>query len=308
MKGVNFRTGFATAPDGIRLYWRMVGGAEAVGDGADAPVIVCCNGVGVSLFFWKYLVEHYAGRYRVLLWDYRGHGRSDRLPYVPDADLSIGRHAKDLWCVLDEAGVDRALLTGHSMGCQVIYEAWRQQPDRVTGLVPMLGSAGKTLETFFDYSGSPAIFRQIASIIDRTGYRIHYFVRPLLESPLAWPVAKNFGLVDPFYCKRDDLLSYLRHLSSLDLQIFIHTVLATNEHDAWDLLPRIRIPVLIIAAERDAFTPVYLSKRIADTIPGADYLMLAEGSHAALIEQPETILYRMDRFIEERAPFDRLPG
>ncbi|HND30704.1 MAG TPA: alpha/beta hydrolase [Myxococcota bacterium] len=288
------RTGFATTPDGLRLYW------QAVGSG---PTIVCCNGVGVSLFFWKYLVEHYADRYTVLLWDYRGHGRSDWPPSIEGADLSIDRHAQDLAVVLDAAGVEKALLVGHSMGCQVIYEAYRRFPERVVGLVPMLGTAGRTLETFFDYSGSPKYFRMIANFLDRVGDAAHYVVRPALQSPLAWVVTRNFKLVDPYYAKRDDMLAYLRHLSGLDLRMFIHSVLMCNEHDAWELLPQIRVPVLVIAGENDAFTPGWLSRKIAAMIPNSDYLMLADASHAALIEQPETILHRMDRFLKERAVF-----
>lgn len=262
--------------------------------------MVCCNGVGVSIFFWKYLVEHYAPHYSILLWDYRGHGRSDRLIDVPTADLSIGRHAQDLACVMDAAGFEKAILVGHSMGCQVIFETWRRYPDRVTALVPMLGSAGRTLETFFDYSGSPKYFRMAARLIDKAGPAAHYIVRPLLESPLAWTVTRNFGLVDKYYCQRDDMLTYLRHIASLDLRLFIHTVLMTNEHDAWEALPRIDIPVLIVAAENDAFTPGWLSRKMHRDIPGAEFLMLADGSHAALIEQPKTILHRMDRFLQDR--------
>lgn len=287
-----FRTGFATAQDGVRLYWRTVG---------QGPTIVCCNGVGVSIFFWKYLVEHYAGQYQILLWDYRGHGRSDRPDYAADSDLSISRHAQDMGAVMDAAGVQQALLVGHSMGCQVILEAYRRFPERITGLIPMLGSAGRTLETFFDYSGSPRYFRLAARVLDKMGPSAHFVVRPILESPLAWAFAHRLKLVDPFYCKRDDMLTYLRHIASLDLRIFIHTVLMTNEHDAWDVLGRISVPTLVVAAENDAFTPVYLSKRMAKTIPFADFILLADGSHAALIEQPETILHRMDRFISERS-------
>jgi len=288
------RTGFATTPDGLRLYWRAVG---------TGPAIVCCNGVGVSLFFWKYLVEHYAGNYTVLLWDYRGHGRSDWPASIPQADLSIERHARDLVVVMDAAAVDRALLVGHSMGCQVIYEAYRQMPDRVVGLVPMLGTAGKTLETFFDFSGSPRYFRMAADVLNWAGDAAHYVVRPALQSPLAWLVTRNFKLVDPYYARRDDMLAYLRHLSGIDMRMFIRAVLMMNEHDAWDLLPQMRVPVLVIAAENDAFTPGWLSRKIAKLIPDSDYLMLADASHAALIEQPETILHRMDRFLAQRRPF-----
>lgn len=293
------RTGFATADDGVRLYWRAVG---------EGPAIACCNGVGVSLFFWKYLVAHYAPRHTVVLWDYRAHGRSDRLPDLEQADLTIGRHADDLAAVLDAAGVEDAALVGHSMGCQVILEYTRRHPERVRALVPMLGTAGRTLDTFFDWSGSPKAFEAAARLVDRVGEPIHYLVRPLMESPLAWWVAWRFGLVDPFYARREDMLPYMRHLASLDLRVFMRSVLACQAHDAWDVLPTLKVPVLVIAAERDTFTPMWLSRKMTAMIPGGELLVLADGSHAALIEQPETIYHRIDRFFAERHVFDDAPA
>ena len=80
------RSGFARTDDGLELYWRAVGSGE--------PALVCCNGVGVSTFFFKYVVEHFRERHRVVVWDYRGHGRSSLPPEpIDDADLSIDRCA-----------------------------------------------------------------------------------------------------------------------------------------------------------------------------------------------------------------------
>ena len=99
------------------------------------------------------------------------------------------------------------------------------------------------------------------------------------------------------------MLTYMRHIAGLDLQIFMKNVLSINDHDAWPALPSVSVPTLVVAAERDAFTPMWLSRKIVSTIPGAEFMELAEGTHAALIEQPETILRRLDRFIAERAVF-----
>ena len=95
-------------------------------------------------------------------------------------------------------------------------------------------------------------------------------------------------------------MQHLEHLASLDQRLFIETVLKTDEHDAWDLLPELNRPVLVIAAENDKFTPMWCSEKIVANTPGAELLVLADASHAALIEQPETINHRIERFISER--------
>jgi len=291
-------SGFALTDDGVSLYWRSVG---------TGPVIACCNGVGVSTFFWKYLVAHFRDRYTIVVWDYRGHGLSDRTLDPNTADMRIQRHADDLAHVLSSVGqahgvkgLGPALLVGHSMGCQVALETRRRHPHLVGGLVLMLGTAGRALETFFDNPRSPLFFRMARRIIFAAGERSNDLIRPLLESPMAWKVATRFSLVDPYYAKEEDMVPYLEHLATLDQRLFIENVLKTNEHDAWDLLPDLERPLLVIAAENDKFTPRWCSDKIVQETPDAEMLVLADASHAALIEQPETINHRLDRFITER--------
>ena len=294
------QTGYATADDGVQLYWRAVG---------QGPLMVCSNGVGVSTFFWKYLVEHFRDRYTVLLWDYRAHGRSARSLDPTTADLSVHRHAADLEAILAAVNPDNALgpaiLVGHSMGCQVSLEHHRQHPERAAALVLMLGTAGRALDTFFDWSGSPRLFHLIHRLVFALGPAANEVMRPLLLSPLAWPVARSLALVDPLYTRPEDLLLYTRHMASIDARVFIESVIQLNQHNAWDLLPHIRCPVLVVAAENDTFTPLWCSRRIVAQTPGAELLILADGSHAALIEQPETINHRLGRFLAERVARSR---
>ena len=107
------------------------------------------------------------------------------------------------------------------------------------------------------------------------------------------------------YASREDMVKYLAHIARLDLRVFLHNVLEVQKHDAWDVLPRITVPALIVAAERDAFTPMWLSRKIVDTIPNAELLVLADATHAALIEQPENIHHRVDRFLRQRVYGER---
>lgn len=289
-----YAEGRARADDGVMLFWQSFG---------DGPVMVCCNGVGVSTFFWRYFVDHFSAHHRVIVWDYRGHGDSDPVPDPRTSDVSVGRHTEDLRVVLDALGIDHALLAGHSMGCQVIFEFAKRYPLRVLGLVPILGSAGRTLETFFNSDRSPALFRLAGRIVARLDDRTHAIIRPILRSRIAWPFTRAAQLVDRDYASADDMMEYIAHLATLDFRMFIRVVNQLNDHDAWGSLQDLAVPVLVIAAERDAFTPLPLSKKMAAMIPGAEILVLAEASHAAIIEHPETINHRVDRFLRERHVF-----
>ena len=284
-------SGFATSDDGVDLHWRIVG---------SGPLLVCCNGVGVGTFFWKYFAERFRETHRILLWDYRAHGRSQRILDGDSRNLSIRRHAMDLQCILDHLEEeDPVVLVGHSMGCQVALESIRIAPNRVRGLVLALGTAGRALHTFYDFEYSWVFFRAVKELVTRTRELTHQVLRPLLLSPIAYDVSRKLKLVDPYYMSKVDLLPYLEHLATLDLPMFLENVVETDRHDCWDILDQLSVPVLVIAAENDKFTPLWCSQKIVDTIPNAELMVLADASHAALVEQPETINYRIAKYLAQ---------
>ncbi len=289
------RTGTVLCSAGIRLAWKAVG---------RGPALICCNGVGVSTFFWKYVERDLSDRYTIVTWDYRGHGASEDPPDLDDVDLSIRACAEDLGLIQDELGIDRAVLLGHSMGCQVILERWRMAPARTAGLVPMLGSAGRVLDTFYDTPRSAWLFAAAWVLAEALGPRVNDIVHPILGSPIPKLFIRLTRQLDPYYVRWEDFEPYLEHLQRIDLRLFLRMVREAHRHDAFPWLHEVDCPTLVIGGEKDFFTPLWISRRIAETIPGAELLVLADGSHAALIEHPETINHRLLRFLQERVRFE----
>jgi len=288
------RSGFAATRDGIHLYWRMAGGGPR-------PTIVCCNGLGVSTFFFKYIVERFADGHGVLVWDYRGHGRSAPPPEpMDDADLSIETCADDLQRVLDAVGeTGPIVLMGHSMGCQVLLEYAHRHPDRVAGMVLLFGTAGRPVDTFLNTSlARPALglLRRAAKI---GGPKANRWLRPLYESPLIAPLAAVVGFVDLEHIANKDLKEYLEHLGHLDPRIFLRMASLAGDHDAGPYLPGMQAPALVVAGGRDSFTPLHLSERMAAALPRSDLMVLEDATHAAIVEHPHTINARIARFLEE---------
>jgi pimeloyl-ACP methyl ester carboxylesterase len=288
------RTGFARTEDGLQLYWRVVG---------HGPPMVCCNGVGVSTFFFKYVAQHYRETYSVVLWDYRGHGRSGTPVDVEAADLSVERCAKDLKNVLESADlVQPAVLVGHSMGCQVILEFAKQEPGLVRALIPMFGTFARPLDTFMDSPYSRRVFNFVEKLAARGGKSSARLLKPLYASPLAAAVGRMSGMVDRHYVEPVDLDRYLEHLVHMDQRVFLRMVSLMADHDLTDFLPHITAPTLIVAGEKDLFTPLHRSRAMNALIPRSELFVLAEGSHAAIVEHPEMINRRMDRFLRDRLP------
>lgn len=291
------RTGTALAADGTPL-------AFASGGPDTSRAIICANGLGVSTFFWDYVAERFTKDHHVLVWDYRGHGASGR-PRDLKA-LKMATLAEDMVRVMDANRVDRAIVLGHSLGCQVVLELYRLFPDRVLGLVPMLGAFGHPADTFLDPRVGHYLYRAAYEVATRVPGAMNIASRLALRSPLAWPFARLTGLVHPDLCRRSDMEPYLEHLALLDVAVFFEVARAAQEHDAEPWLSEIRVPVLVVAGERDLFTPRHLSLEMVQRISGAELLEIPRGSHAALIEQPELINLRLEKFIRERIePFER---
>ena len=64
-------------------------------------------------------------------------------------------------------------------------------------------------------------------------------------------------------------------------------------------LPGIVAPTLVIAGEKDLFTPLHRSRKMVSLLPHAELMILAEASHAAIVEHPQTINRRIDRFLDQ---------
>lgn len=287
------RAGFAVTPDGQRLYWRAVG---------RGPPIACCNGVGVSTFFYKYLVDAFRDDHTVLVWDYRGHGRSE-VPEAPaTADLTVPRSAADLAAVLDAAGLpDPAILVGHSMGCQVILEFALRWPKRTRALVPICGTFGRPLDTFFDASNARPAFDFVQKLARFGGRRGQRALFPLYSNPWAHEVGHRLGLMDMRRASTHDIADYTEHLTEMDSRVFFRMVEQIADHDLGPRLGEIAAPTLVMAGRRDRFTPLHRSEHMAHSIPGAELVVL-DGTHAAIVEFPDEIHAALRDFVGRRCP------
>src|SRR5262245_29927888 len=143
------RTGRITFPKMRERFARSFDGTELyVSDSGEGLPLVLCDGIGCGGFVWKYLRAALGGKFRIIHWNYRGHGKSQ--PPKDREALSMDALRQDLEHVFSALELDRAVLFGHSMGTQIILDFAAMHPEKVAGLVPMCGSYGRVLDTFHD--------------------------------------------------------------------------------------------------------------------------------------------------------------
>jgi pimeloyl-ACP methyl ester carboxylesterase len=283
----------AIADDGTRLFVH----SKAVGFAEDAVRLFLCDGILCDGFIWKYLWNDLSSLVPLTHWHYRGHGRS----HLPNDEerIDIAAHADDLMSVRRLVGDPPAVLAGHSMGVQVALEAYRRHPDKVRGLVLICGSFGKITSTF---KNLPVLDLVLPRLLDLALKRPSA-VRALwsrIPPEMALKVALKAGDLDPEHIRPEDVMPYLQHMTHVDFPLFLKMLRAAGDHTAGDFLSQIKVPTLVVAGERDTFTPPFLAESMANAIPDAEFLMVKSGTHVASLEQHELVDEKIRDFLRTR--------
>jgi pimeloyl-ACP methyl ester carboxylesterase len=290
---------FSLTHDGARLWWSRFGTEGGV-------PIVLCDGVGCDGFIWKFLAPHLAQRHPILRFHYRGHGQSG-LAFDPES-MGVEIFADDLAMLMDEAGMKEAVVFGHSMGVQVQLEFQRRHPAKVRGLVTLCGSYGHVLDTFHNDTMVKRLLPRAKALVEKFPGVAQTLWSAAIPTELGLVIAR-YVESKPWLLAREDMWPYLQHMAKLDPRVFLRSLAAASEHTAWEHLPDIHVPTLVVAGQADTFTPAWVSERMADAIPNAELLVMRAATHTAPLEMPELLALRVDKFLKDHfaAPAS-LPG
>ncbi len=288
------RVGYAiSSVDGTPLYYEI---------GAPKPgrlPIVLCDGIGCDGFIWKYLKPALSVDHQVLRWHYRGHGRSQK-PKIAD-NVGIPNLSDDLASVLDDAGIDEAVIIGHSMGVQVALEFHRRHRYRSKALVLMCGAHSDPLKTFKGSDFLEAALPMMRKTLDKAPGLFSSLGRAILPRDWVYRLATKFEFQEQLLSHRD-FMPYLKSLAQMDPVLFLEMLSQMAEHSTRELLPEIRIPTLVISGQLDTFTPPSLGREMADLIQDSQYCEIEEGTHSTPLEHPEIVADATLSFL------DKLPG
>lgn len=277
---------FVQAPDGTDIWYGTLG---------EGPTIVLCDGFACDGFIWPYIIDHFCEDYRIVRWHYRGHGRSA----TPEdmTKLTIEDLCMDLLSVLDALEIEDAIFFGHSMGVQVLFQAYSMFPERMKALVPICGTYMRPLETFNNSDILARMLPYIDKVTSMAPEVSQKFWEVVLPSQISYLLAHltelNHKLV-----KGEDFRPYLEHAGQMNVLVYVGMLKCLAEHSAEEILPTIDVPTLIIASEFDSFTPLHRSNTMHDLVKTSDMITLPGGSHAGPIELPDTINAAIENFFD----------
>lgn len=249
---------FATV-NGVSLYYETLGAGEP---------LVLISGQGSDHSGWDLVRDDFAARHRVIVFDHRGTGESDKPTEPP---YSTRGFAADVVGLLDALGIERAHAYGISMGGRICQWLAIDHADRFGAIVLGCTTPGNA----HGVARPPEVDANMAN-------------RP--EDPEAAFNFLAYQMVSPeFLERRPEYAAALRARIANPIPAFARKLhyAASEGHDTWDLLPSIHNPILVIHGDNDTINPTANAYLLQERIPGAELHIVKGGRHGYFIEFAE---------------------
>jgi len=268
----------------------------------DGPVLILTHGWGLDSTVWRYARAHLADRFRLIVWDLPGLGKS-KLP--PDHRIQLERFAEDLRTVIGVAEGKPVVLVGHSIGGMTLQTLAGLRPelmgDQVKGLVLLNTTHLRPIRT----TALSGLVQALWPVLLAPLLKLQIWLSPLFHL-MAWQsylsgqahIAVRIG-------------GFGRHVTRQQLE---HVTLLSTKNSPgvqakgdfammdWDVtrkLPDIRVPTLVVVGDRDLVTRPDAGETIAKAIPGARLQRMEGCGHMGFYEYSDAYDATIANFASE---------
>jgi 3-oxoadipate enol-lactonase len=251
----------------INLYYEEHGNGQP---------LVFINGLGSSTRDWEFQVPEFSKSYRVITFDMRGHGQSEK----PAGPYHIPMFAADLASLFQALSIPSAHLVGLSLGGTVAFQFAIDYPAKVKTLT--IVNSGPSL------GGTPEEARQ--EIERRVGIVQQLGMRAMGEalSPNLYPKPEQTALRETF----------VKRWAENDPSAYIE---ATRSFLGWNVeeqLGKIQCPTLILASDQD-YSPVATKEAYVKRIPKGQLVVISDAHHTLPLELPEKFNAALRDFLDQ---------
>ena len=251
---------FTQAPDGAKIYYETHGAG---------PGVVFVHGSGGHHAAWWQQVPHFRSRYTVVTLDLRGFGRSDADMEEFDAQEFPG----DIGAVLEDAGLERVVLVGQSIGAAAALKVAVAEPERVAGVVLAHSLGGIAHEELAGLVKADRAKAEQIPVLDRLMSKRFQDDEP----------AKTF-LFQQMGTFNTAKMADLRNLAAGGPTL--------------GQLEQSGVRIAFLAGENDAVLRPTTVQRAHELVPGSLLNVVAEGPHSMYWEAPELFNHALDGFLE----------
>lgn len=243
---------YAQSFDGTELWYDL-----REGGGAEPILLIAGNGCDHQL--WTYVIDDFTPERPVIIYDHRGTGKSgDNF----SEGWSTRDFAQDAYAILQNVGIKRTHVYGHSMGGRVAQWLAADHPEMTGALILGASSVG-------DRMGIPRLAETTVAMKTNDVVALQAMCYPDGWAR-KYPEQAASGTPNPHSAE-----AFLCHLR------------ASGEHDAWDIAASIFSPTLVIHGSEDNMTLPANSEILAARIPSAELMIIEKGRHVYWAGNPE---------------------
>ena len=262
---------FIHATDGNRIHYEVTGKSGAT------PVLMI-QGLGASKNAWNLQRIAMATRFRIISFDNRGAGRSEK----PTEPFTLEQMADDALAVLDAAGIETAHVVGASMGGVISQIVAVKYPHRVRSLTLVCTACR-------NHPWRQELLQSWAKTAEEKG------MIEVGKEAAQWVMSpRSFRRLVPAFTWMGPLAA-LRPRHSFVSQI--DAILNTRE-DLVDQLSTITAPTMVIVGNQDILTPRGDSEEIAERIPNAELVVISGAAHGLMMEHSSTFNKILIEFLQ----------
>ncbi len=252
----------------------------AVWEGSGKPIL-CIHGITANCRCWDALAEVLAPEFQVIAMDLRGRGQSDK----PSQGYSLEYHLKDINCLLDDLGLDRAVIMGHSLGAFIGLAFAAEYPDRTDQLILVDGGGDLSPEQFEE------VFIGIKPALDRLGQVIPS-ADDYLEKMKAAPYIQPWSpVIETYYrYELEEVTGGVR--TNIDPAHIQEEAANVRQVDCAPFYPKIKAKVLILRAlkgllsQKDLLLPDDVIEKMMAEIPDVQRFDADGMNHYGIVFQP----------------------
>ncbi len=253
----------------------------AIWEGAGKEIL-CIHGLTANCRFWDCLANALSPHHRVTAMDLRGRGLSDK----PPTGYSIDSHCKDVLALMDDLGLERPVLMGHSLGAFISLVFAAQTPQRVDRLI-LVDGGGKLTETQM-----AKVFAGIKPSLDRLGKIFHSFedyISQMKQAPYLQPW--NSFMEKYFQYEVEEVEGGVR--SRVHPKHIEEEAQNLGKVDSTQFYQKVISPTLIlratkgILAKEDFVLPEEVAGRVVREMPRAKRVDVEGVNHYTILFQPD---------------------
>lgn len=241
------------------------------------------HGFGCDQKMWRFITPAFADRYRVVLFDYVGAGKSDAKAWDPERYSSLEGYADDVLEICESLDLHNVVFVGHSVSSMIGVLAANRAPDRFERLI-MVGPSPRYINDT-DYVGGfeREDIEGLLDLMDKNYIGWASFLAPVVmknddRPELAQELNESFCSTDP----------------GITRQFARTTFFSDNRAD----LQKLAVPALIMQCAEDSIAPVEVGSYLLRTIPEGTLRLMRATGHCPHISHPDETIEAIRTYLE----------